>query len=402
MKKRLEEIEKRLAELQGLIDAEKDVEKITAYGDELKSLLEERGMINGEMLGRAKQEAKDILDKAPEAKIAEREKGEARKMTKREAFSLLCGLNARKKAPTEVQKRDLMAALTTTAEKFITGDALTGVEGVNNGGVFVPTSLLFDLLVEEGKLSPLTRDIAFTAIKGYTRYVYRASRDKANAKAEGKGTGRNQMEWATLELVKGKLQIVIDVTDELSALTDIDLGAYISRQILEDLDEDWAADLIYGIGSDNHVKGITNGATSVTYTAGDGASLASIVSAIKQCKAPYRKGAKVYVSQEVYDDIFFSIDEQGNFKYPVFNNATGISSLGPIRVELDENLKDGDYVIGNVSKWYKANLVENMRIGIDRQEVEGITTYVATQHIWAAPFVGASTKAFIHGSKKGA
>lgn len=388
----LEQIEKRLAELEGLIKAEKDTAKLEEYGKEVRSLIEEKGRILGEATGEARAKAMQAFSEGNVRKISDGTKvePEAKPMSKRDAFALIIGLQVKREKATDVQMRAIAGALTTTSTSFV--EATETLVGTNNGGVFIPTQLLFELLVEEGKLSPLVADIAFTAYKGIGKYTYRKSRTKANAKKEGSGTDRNQVQWDELILVQGKLQIVIDVTDELAAATAFDIGSYIANSMLSDLGEDWAEDLIYGEGANQHVAGVTHGLTAVTYSSGDGNALASVVAALKTLKRPYRKGAKIYVSQEVYDDIFFSVDQNGNFKYPVFNNASGITSLGPIRVELDENLNGGDYIIGNIGKWYKGNFTESMRLGVQRDEVAGITTYVANQAVAAAPFASGDSK----------
>ena len=231
-----------------------------------------------------------------------------------------------------------------------------------------------------------------------TTYPYRESRTAAKAKAEGKNTGDNQMKWGKLELTKGYLQIVIPVTDEVVALTDWDLGAYIVSQMLQDLEEDWANDLIYADGTENKVKGITAGAVAAVTGgyAADADIVKVLTDAIKACKGKFRKGAKVYVAQDIYDSVFFSLDKNGNFRYPVFNNTAGISSLGNIRIEVDENLNEGDFIVGNVSKYFKANLLLDLRVEQERQATYGITNHVASEFCATAPFSGA----FIYGSKK--
>ncbi|MFA5433664.1 MAG: hypothetical protein WC319_12445, partial [Candidatus Paceibacterota bacterium] len=110
----------------------------------------------------------------------------------------------------------------------------------------------------------------------------------------------------------------------------------------------------------------------------------------------FRRGAKVYVAQDVYDEIFFAVDDNGNFRYPVLNNAQGISSIGPIRVELDENLKAGQFLIGNVNKYFKANTLINLRLETNRIARRGVTEWIASEFCATAPFVGA----FILGTKE--
>jgi len=313
--------------------------------------------------------------------------------TKRQALCYLAGMAARKKVEADIpeeEKRALGVALTTTATSYVA--ATSELNGVNNGGVLIPSKLFLDFLREEGKLSPILHDIMFMNVKGLAVFPYRSSRTSANSKSEGSGTGKNQFQLAKLELAKGWLQIVIDVTDEVEALTEIDLGAWILERMEQDLSEDWAYDLIYGNGS-GAVKGVADNATSTgisSYTAGK--ELEAIIKGIKLCKGSFRRGAKVYVAQDVYDEVAFALDDNGNFKFPIINGGLGVQAMGPLKVEVDENLADGDFIIGNVGKYYKANLLVPMKLESDRDINAHVTTYVAAQYVAAAPFPGAFVK----------
>lgn len=389
----LEQINRRLAEIEGLINTESDTAKLAEYSKEIRSLLEQRGRLMGEATGAARAEARSAFNDASRVQTMVPQASEE-PLTKREKINLLTGLVARKKSPDDVQKRALGVALTTTATTYVAASAIA--DGVNNAGILIPTQLILDLLKEEGKLSPILADIAFLTVKGLTVFPYRASRTAANAKAEGSGTGKNQFELTRLQLIQGWLQINIDVTDEVVALTDIDLGAYIVENIANDLSEDWAYDLIYGAGSDNHVKGLVSGALTTGISAyTTGTALDAIVKGIKLCKGKFRRGAKIYLAQDVYDEVAFAVDENGNFKYPAINNTVGISAIGAIQVSVDENLAVGDFVIGNVGKFYKANLLRGLNIESERDVNKHITTFNASQFVAAAPFPGA----FVHGSK---
>jgi HK97 family phage major capsid protein len=316
-------------------------------------------------------------------------------MSKRQKICLLVGKYSRGKKLTDVEKRTLGTALTTTATTYVA--ATESVDGANNAGVLISTKLILELLKEEGKLSPILADINFLAVPGLVDFPFRKSRTKANAKAEGAEGTDHQMEWDKLSLVKGYLQTIIPVTDEVRALTDFDFGEYVINAILQDINEDWVEDLIYGAGSGDHIKGLTIGATVAVaggYVAGTVTD--ALIKGIKACKGKYRRGAKIYAAQDVADEVLFAVDDNGNFKYPVFNNTTGISSIGPIRLEVDENLHEGDFIIGNVNKYFKVNSLIPLRIETNRLTRKGVTEYIASEYCASAPFVGA----YIYGSKK--
>ena len=398
---RLKEIATRLSALDADIDnvdlksAEAE-QRLANLNNEVASLVAERADLNKKLtqIVRSAFEGGNTVVVPNKPLVTER--SDLAKLSMRDKMSYILGKRLRGHLFDESEKRALGKALTTTATEYVA--ASTSVDGVNNAGVFISTTIILDLLKEEGKLSPIFRDINFMHVKGMTTYPYRESRTAAKAKAEGKNTGDNQMKWGKLELTKGYLQIVIPVTDEVVALTDWDLGAYIVSQMLQDLEEDWANDLIYADGTENKVKGITAGAVAAVTGgyAADADIVKVLTDAIKACKGKFRKGAKVYVAQDIYDSVFFSLDKNGNFRYPVFNNTAGISSLGNIRIEVDENLNEGDFIVGNVSKYFKANLLLDLRVEQERQATYGITNHVASEFCATAPFSGA----FIYGSKK--
>lgn len=393
--KRLNEINNRLAAIdKELNEPSADLQ---ALDTESKALISERANV---MAKQAEEIRKGFAGSTQIPAQADNEKqSELSRMSKRDKIAFAIGKSIRGKRFSDVEKRALGTALTTTATTYVAATALAN--GVNNAGVLIPTNLVLELLREEGKLSPVLADIAFNAVPGLTDFPYRKSRDGANVKVEGVEGKDNQMEWAKLSLVKGYLQTVIPVTDEVLALADFDFGAYIINLIVQDMNEDWVEELIYGTGSDDHIKGITVGATAaVTGGYESGAALAAIVAGLKKLTGKYRRGAKIYVAQDVYDEIFFAVDDNGNFKFPVFNNSQGITSLGPVRVELDENLYAGDFVIGNVNKWFKFNSLIPVRIETDRLAKKGVTEYIASQYCASAPLAISGQVIFVKGSKK--
>ena len=385
LRARAEQINVRLSELNKEIETP-DIteERANAIKAEVQSLLDERKGLNAQV---------EDLERQAQLEIQKKGKPVHMEFTKRQALCYLAGMAARKKVEDDIpeeEKRALGVALTTTATSYVA--ATSELNGVNNGGVLIPSKLFLDFLREEGKLSPILHDIMFMNVKGLAVFPYRASRTSANSKSEGSSTGKNQFQLAKLELAKGWLQVVIDVTDEVEALTEIDLGAWILERMEQDLTEDWAYDLIYGNGS-GAVKGVADNATSTgisSYAAGK--ELESIIKGIKLCKGSFRRGAKIYVAQDVYDTVAFALDDNGNFKFPIINGGLGVQAMGPLKVEVDENLADGDFIIGNVGKYYKANLLVPMKVESDRDINAHVTTYVAAQYVAAAPFPGAFVK----------
>lgn len=394
------EIRSKIEKLRNKIDGFK-AEAATANSERLLLIEEESRNAEIEMADLNNQlrealqgrfgQAPKVVEPGSKSEVDER----IAKMSKRDKLALVIGRGFKNQSFSDPEKRALGTALTTTAETYVAATEL--VNGVNNAGVFIPTSVVLDLLKEEGLLSPILRDISFTSIPGLVEFVFRKSRDKAKAKAEGAEGKDNQMEWDKVTGVKGYLQTIIAVTDEVQALTAFDFGAYIIDQIIQDLNEDWVYDLIYGAGNSNHIKGITVGAlAAVTGGYDAGKEIDAIIAGLGKLTPKFRRNAKIYVATDVYDKILFSKDDNGNFKYPIFNNATGISSFGIVRVETDENLAAGDFVVGNVPKYFKANSLIPIRIEAERKARSGITEYIASEFCATAPV----PNAFVHGTKK--
>ncbi len=399
--KRKAEINARLAAIHTESRGQLTAEQLEALSTEQDKLLEERASLiqqEIELKSKVIPAVNPVVNPsdgpvvAPSNSESQIRTARIEQMSKRDKLALAIGKQARGVEFTEAEKRALGNALTTTASVFV--KATSSVNGVNNAGVFISTALLLDLLKEEGKLSPIVEKAvaSMTHIAGLTEFPYRKSRDKARYKSEGAAGLDNQMEWDKLTGTKGYLQTIIAITDELVALTDFDFGAYIVEQIAQDINEDWAEQIIYGDGATDHLTGITKNAISGNYS---GTAVDALVAGIKLCKGKYRRNAEIYVAQDMADDVLFSTNKKGEFIHPIFNNSSGITTVGPIKINVDENLKDGEFLIGNITKYFKMNGLIPFRIETDRTPRRGITEYVASQYACSMPVPGA----FVYGKK---
>lgn len=401
----------RKAELEKLINGgegeqERDETKLAALVEEAKTIVPEINKLQESLRSALQAEASQAFQGINEMKPVKPTERKESTMTTKNKLALMLGLAARRKALDEnmenaeevasfiranrmpVSQRALDKSLTTTAETFVAASA--NADGVNNGGIFIKTTVLLDLLREEKKLTPILNDILPSAVPGLTVFPYRESRGSAIGKKEGAKTADGQMKWAKLQLVKGVLQIVIKITDELEDLTDFDFGSYLAEQIIQDLTEDWSAEFIYGTGTADaagadHIAGITVGvdnAKTITIAANAHPAISDIENAVKKLTGSYRRGAKIYVSQSVYDILAFSKDSHGDYILPVLNGGNGVTSFSNLPVLLDETLKEDEVIVGNVGKYYKVNMLRALRLEKARGEegaVAGLTTYVASE-----------------------
>ena len=130
------------------------------------------------------------------------------------------------------------------------------------------------------------------------------------------------------------------------------------------------------------------------YAAGKEAE--AIKSALLGLSRRARKGAKVYISRSMSLEMTFEKGEDGHYIFPIYNN-TGITTIATVPVEVDENLADGDFVVGN-AKNYKLNFVKPTEI---YPEIHGKTRVIEyTAHVMVAG--KAAPNKFYYGKKANA
>lgn len=392
---RIAELNKRNAAIGAQVSGENasklSTEELRALNTEQDAIIEE---INKLQLRAIQLRATAQPIGNPVAAPSEEQNTELKDLSFRQQVGFVFARQYRKLPITKAEKRQLGKALTTTDSIYV--EASAAADGVNNAGVFITTKVLLDLLREEKKLSPILGDIAFTSVAGLINFPYRIKRDKARFKHEGDEGLENQTQWGTLNGKTGYLQTIFPVSDEALALNDVRFGEYLIDQLFQDLGDDFAEQLIYADGQGDAFKGLLLDPIKAFNNGYEGDVTAAVVEGIKKCKGQYRHGAKLYVAQDVYDDIFFSVDELGRFKYPVLNNPQGISTVGKIPVEVDENLRPGDWIVGNVTKYFKCNSLIPARIEPERQAGRGVTRWVLSQYCATCPVPGA----FVYGFKK--
>lgn len=294
---------------------------------------------------------------------------------------------------TDAEKRALGVATTTTAEDFVAATAEG--DGINNGGVFIPQEVMLDILREEELESPIYRDVVTTAIKGKVKFPYRISKTGAKTKAELSPTENENVQWGILNAATGNYTDSIVITFEEEAMAIAEFTDYLISLIGESMRELLINDYIYGTGTDDHVFGITNKAITSTYTASDDVTTA-IENAIAKLPVKKRAGAKVYLSANLFDKMTFAKDKNGVYLLPVLNGG-GLTKFSSFVAEMDANLKEGDFIVGNVSKNYKANINKQMEIGLDVSNQKRIKTYTTHMMVTAAPV----PNSFVYGKVSG-
>ena len=392
--------------IQELRDLNLELTSLKARKDAIKKQLEEhRDSFTDEQIASSTKEATEIRDKISalqgKIKLAEekaeqenRNRGEIKimenenkKVDIRTAFAkyvLFESTKGQRKdaALTDAEYRALGVATTTTSETYTAPSA--SEDGINNGGLFIPQSVMLDILREETVDSPIYNDVVTTAIKGKTKFPYMFSKSGAKTKAELEDTENESVEWKILSGTTGNYTDSIVLTFEEEAMAIAEFTDYLISLISDSMRELLINDYIYGTGTDDHVTGITVDAIDGSYANGSTDYLAALEKAIAKLPVKKRAGAKIYLSSNIFDAITFVKDKNGNYMLPVLNGG-GFTRLSTFPVAMDVNLKAGEFIIGNVTKWYKANVNKPMELGLDVSNQKRTKTYTTHMMVAAVP-----------------
>lgn len=282
-------------------------------------------------------------------------KKEARQMTeeeKRQATITELGKQFRdaaaSKEPKEINIRAVGEAVTTTDTEYVA--PTEAVDGTNNGGVFIPTSTLFDLLGETETASPIYDGVSKTSFKGVLIFPYRKNRTANSVtKKEREKVDELSIEWDNLKLADGDYALSAGITFEILDQADYALGDYLVAQLREVVRDTIIPDVIYGEGANEHIAGIVENAIEATYTAGD--EIDAIKAALNGLPRKYQAGAKLYVSTSLYNELSFKTDANDRPLYPLFNEGT-IMSVAGVEIVKDPYLNDGDFIYGNPTHYH--------------------------------------------------
>lgn len=260
----------------------------------------------------------------------------------------------------ETEKRALDAVVTTTATEFV--EASADADGVNNGGLFIPTELNLSLMQELSLVSPIFRDINKTSFEGVLKFPYKKSKNKAERKGASKETEANKdgsIEWGMLELKAAEITVTIPVTWKLEAMAVDQFMSFFLTELKLQISEAKIEGAIYGTGEDD-MEGITVNAITKTYS---GTVVDAFKSNLSALDAKKKIGAKAYISTTAAEELQFAQDGSGAYIFPI---AAGLpKTLAGYSLEVDPYLHDGDIIVGNLQRYARMNVVEAMSVTKD-------------------------------------
>ncbi len=354
---RKDEIETRKEEIKSEIAAAETTEKVEELEKEVDALNEEVKAIEEH----EKQEdvAKELENNSSEIKeiVMEEKKMEQRKfdLSSKEYRSAwakkVMGLSEDKF--TEDELRALGDAITTTATTFVASDADT--QGINNGGLFIPTSVREELMESISQESPIFRDIRKLSVNGNVDLPYLFEADDANWYAETTETKNEGIEFKNLQLTGWELAKDVVISWKLEEMAVESFIEFIIDELKEKMGKALINAVIYGDGNAKPT-GITNGLVAVS-TGAD--QIANILATYKSLSKDARIGAKVYISNDANLEIISYKDENGNYPF-----LSGVPAIKGFVVEVDPYLNNNDVVAGNMRNYI---LNENTPVRLDRE-----------------------------------
>ncbi len=360
----VKEIEARKAELLTKIAEAKNQEELTELRNEVEAINKEvpenekTSEITKEEERSLMADVAELEEKTKEIKnlrkVEGEEKMEERKFTiadkeYRSAWAKkLMGLSEEKF--TEEEKRALGDAVTTTATTFVAADAST--QGINNGGLFIPTEVRMELMEIIEKQSPIFRDVRKLQVSGNVELPYLFASDDAEWYVELNDTKNEGQEYRNLQLTGWELAKDVVITWKLEEMAVESFIAFILEELAHKMGKALINAVIYGDGF-NKPTGITHGLEAIK--TGE-TPIDNIIATYNKLSQDDRIGAKVYVSTAVKVAMIGYKDEHGNYPF-----LQGIYSTDLFSIEVDPHLNGNDIVAGNPRN-YILNEVTPIRV----------------------------------------
>lgn len=271
---------------------------------------------------------------------------------------------------TAAEKRALGAALTTTAT---TAEA----DGVNNGGLFIPTQFMDAFTKELALTSPIFADLNVVHISGTIKLPYKKSQTPAKARKEGVANTDTEFLWGEVAITLGEISATARVSWKLEAMTADSFITYLANELVADHGDQIIHQVIYGSGQNDETLGIKNSEVINGNYASETDGITVIKNGLAKMSAKNKIGAVIYLSSTLSESIAFAQDKNGSYIHnPV--NGTDIHSLARYTVKVDPYLNDGDYVIGNLKRNTLFQIAEDVTVTRDvsgKNRINDYSTY---------------------------
>lgn len=392
-KKRIAEINARKAELRAMLENDTNADldaierELRELDTEMQSIERRRSIASGINAGTV--EGEPVVNPVAGQRGAQEQTFTRENVLSSPEYRTAWAKTLMRRALSPIEQRALETALTTTSDTYAAPSS--DADGVNNGGLFIPTDINTALMAAISLVSPLFRDAARTAVRGLLKFPYKKQASGAKNKKETEQTADGSIEWAELVLGQSEISETIRVSWKLEAMAVEDFISYITAELIEQVQDKAVTELIYGTGTEE-MKGATVEAIKHEYT---GTALDGIGEAIGKLGKKQKIGAKVYVAQSIVEEISFTKDDNGNYIFTPINGV-GVKSIATYPVEVDPYLNDGDFVVGNMGRYYRLNVIEPVSITKDTSGKKRANDYTAYALMGGA----AQPNTLVYGKKK--
>ena len=383
----LEEIEKEIGELDKQLDelvleAEKEVAEEVKEEEVIETPAEVQE-VQEPTVEEVIEEKRKIIEKLNTKSVMfhelEREEKSMNYTVESPEYRTAWAKTLMRKELNEVEKRALGDAVTTTATDFVASAA--EVNGINNGGLFIPTSVRNDILKRIEESSPFYRDIKKLAVAGNIDLPFVKASDDAAWYAELTDTKNEGIEFAKLSLTGHELAKNVIVTWKLEAMAVEDFINFLVDEIASKMGKALVNGVLYGTGA-NQPIGALHGLQAQS---GD-TVIEGIFAAYESLVGENRIGAKAYISTGANLDLVSYKDGNDNFPF-----LQGIASTKLLSIEVDPYLTNNDILVGNPAN-YVFNTVQPMTVVRDSNVIGRKTTYGAYGVFDGKPKTGAFAK----------
>lgn len=260
------------------------------------------------------------------------------------------------------EERALGDAVTTTATEYTASAAET--QGINNGGLFIPTDVRTDMLRITEETSPFLRDVRKLAVSANIDMPYLNAADDAEWYAELEDTKNEGAEYKSLSLTGHELAKQVEITWKLEAMAVEEFIAFITKELANKMARALATAVLYGDG-DKKPTGALKDATKVTGTE----VIETMINTYAQLPSEMKVGAKAYLSSALAIQVVGFKDNNGNYPY-----LQGLDKTALFKVEVDPFLKDEDMIVGNPQN-YVLNTVQQISVNQEKKITQRRTTY---------------------------
>lgn len=260
------------------------------------------------------------------------------------------------------EKRAVGDAITTTAKEYTASAAET--QGINNGGLFIPTEVRADMLRIIEETSPFLRDVRKLAVAANIDMPYLNAADDAEWYAELEDTKNEGNDYKSLSLTGHELAKQVEITWKLEAMAVEEFIAFITKELANKMARALATAVLYGDG-DKKPIGALKDATKVTGTE----VIETMINTYAKLPSEMKVGAKAYLSSALAIQVVGFKDNNGNYPY-----LQGLDKTALFKVEVDPFLKDEDMIVGNPQN-YVLNTVQQISVNQEKKITQRRTTY---------------------------